>query len=175
MNRKSIASVDPFEIEIQITDAGRIGVWANDVTMKGSRRARAAGQLPAGDATAHSQLAVALSLFLCTLTWKQCRRLADANGVAKPRMKISLLKSDFAQAVNDRLLNLSDARRLRAASAIAADLLNRLRWFDITWDVLPDDASLISLREWSRRQVNDPRELKKIPAVLVPTAVYSIT
>jgi hypothetical protein len=90
-------------------------------------------------------------------------------------MKISLLKSDFAQAVNDRLLNLSDARRLRAASAIAADLLNRLRWFDITWDVLPDDASLISLREWSRRQVNDPRELKKIPAVLLPTAVYSIT
>lgn len=169
---RSIASVYPFEIEIKIVATGRIGVWANEIASKGASPVRTAGQLPAGDANPHTQQAVALLSPLSRFTHKQRQRLAEFNGVPKPRVKITALDAHFAQAVQDRLVNSPDApKRLKAASAIASELIDRLRMFALTWEVPPDSAALLSLRSWSKQQVNDPRELKKVPTVFLPAVV----
>lgn len=169
---KGIANLHPWEIEVEISDTGRVGVWANTVNAKGHwKKQSAAARLPAGDATSHTQLCFALCAAFRSISSKRARQLAEANGVPKARVKISTMNPTFAQAVADTMSSNADGVTLRAVSSIARDLYSHIRCFDVTWVNAPEDPSLLALREWSLKVVIDPREITKMPAVFRPVAV----
>ena len=152
------------------------GIWASQTINKLQKKAfRAAGQLPAGAAHAHTLLTVALVNGLRAITKSQASKIIWnlPRGIDKPRIVVVSRHETFIEALQGVMSN-TPTKPLRAGRNFFDVLHAQLRRFDITTLYSPNSAHSLALQTWAADHIIDPKVIAKIPAALRPSAVGQI-
>lgn len=148
----------------------RIGLWASQILLRGSRVVRTGGRL--SHASTHGLLTVALLNTINGISRNQALKLSPPGG----KMRLVVLTSDaaFVDGINAMVRN-SQPEKLRSGRNFTSTLMRKLERFDITAMLPePDDKSVLVLGNWLAVNAFDTKRANDLPQSIAPNLVSQV-
>lgn len=167
-----------FDVLVDLGAARKLGIYAYNIFGNNLRAHRAAGQLPA-EATEETLLAVALTAALRNVNRTQymqlaMRRSAPLPGVPKPRLVVGTMSYPFAESIRGIVARDTNPRKLRAGRNFIGILFQQLARFRVTMMPNAQDMTALSLTNWAKTQLIDPKLMSNLPTGLWPSVTSRV-
>jgi hypothetical protein len=151
----------------------RKGIWASESYVRNSKTVRNAGQIST-TASSHTLQLVALTNALRSISYVRASKLLQSapQGTTRARVLVTALDTTFVEALEAMTKDNSTSKPLRAGKNFISLLVRQ--WGRFTFEIRPlDDGDYtgLTLLNWARRNVVDPKTVANTSAILRPTAV----